>query len=286
APHRHARPDLRQRPSGRRRDRGWRRPGSGESRANALRCGTAFAGARRESRARGRPPRGGAEFGERDRRISRRRVAGGRYHAGALERQFRRTMRQAPRASQFAFARPPRPMKSPCVHLRAMVVILSAAREKPARAFSRFYGAARRIPLVFRESSEGISAGPLAAPPRRCSHSEEARQGALFAPQGGTTRNLLLSAPAKRRSLGRLCDLVMTTIVICLLALAAPAPARATIRYEISLARPAQHQFHVSMIIPGARSSVTVQMPAWNALYQIRDFAYRVTDFHAASASG
>ena len=78
----------------------------------------------------------------------------------------------------------------------------------------------------------------------------------------------------------------MTTIVICLLALAAPAPARATIRYEISLARPAQHQFHVSMIIPGVHGSVTVQMPAWNALYQIRDFAYRVTDFHATGASG
>ena len=40
------------------------------------------------------------------------------------------------------------------------------------------------------------------------------------------------------------------------------------------------------MIIPAVRGSVTVQMPAWNALYQIRDFAYRVTDFHAANASG
>jgi predicted metalloprotease with PDZ domain len=78
----------------------------------------------------------------------------------------------------------------------------------------------------------------------------------------------------------------MTALAICLLALAAPAPARATIRYEISLAHPAQHQFHVTMIIPVVRGNVTVQMPAWNALYQIRDFAYRVTDFHAAGASG
>jgi predicted metalloprotease with PDZ domain len=68
--------------------------------------------------------------------------------------------------------------------------------------------------------------------------------------------------------------------------LAAPAPALATIRYEISLAHPAQHQFHVSMIIPGVRGSVTVQMPAWNALYQIRDFAYRVSGFRAVDASG
>ena len=80
------------------------------------------------------------------------------------------------------------------------------------------------------------------------------------------------------------------TIVVVFLALvtalAAPAPARATIRYEISLAHPAEHQFHVSMIIPGVRDNVTVQMPAWNALYQIRDFAYRVSDFRAVDSSG
>ncbi|PYU31140.1 MAG: hypothetical protein DMG31_12735 [Acidobacteria bacterium] len=64
-----------------------------------------------------------------------------------------------------------------------------------------------------------------------------------------------------------------------------PARARATIRYEISLAHPAQHQFHVTMIVPGVQGSVVVQMPAWNALYQIRDFAYRVSDFRAADAS-
>jgi predicted metalloprotease with PDZ domain len=70
------------------------------------------------------------------------------------------------------------------------------------------------------------------------------------------------------------------------IALAATTPARATIRYEISLAHPAQHKLHVTMIIPGVVSSVTVQMPAWNALYQIRDFAYRVSDFRAVDSSG
>ena len=78
----------------------------------------------------------------------------------------------------------------------------------------------------------------------------------------------------------------MTAIVICLLAIAHAAPARATIRYDISLARPAEHQFHVTMTIPAAPGGVTVQMPAWNALYQIRDFAYRISDFHAIDATG
>ena len=73
----------------------------------------------------------------------------------------------------------------------------------------------------------------------------------------------------------------------CLLAfLAAAPPARATIRYEISLARPAQHQFHVTMTIPDVRQSVVVQMPAWNTLYQIRDFAYHVAALHAVDAAG
>jgi predicted metalloprotease with PDZ domain len=76
----------------------------------------------------------------------------------------------------------------------------------------------------------------------------------------------------------------MTAIVFLLLA--AAVPARATIRYEISLAHPGQHQFHVTMTVPAAQGGVTVQMAAWDALYQIRDFAYRVSDFRAAGATG
>jgi predicted metalloprotease with PDZ domain len=72
----------------------------------------------------------------------------------------------------------------------------------------------------------------------------------------------------------------------CLALLAVAAPARATIRYEISLARPAQHQFHVTMTIPDVRQSVTVQIPAWNTLYQIRDFGYHVQGLHAIDAAG
>src|SRR5271154_4427209 len=51
------------------------------------------------------------------------------------------------------------------------------------------------------------------------------------------------------------------------------ATARATIRYEVSLAHPEQHLFHVTMTIPDVNGEVIVQLPAWNALYQIRDFS-------------
>ncbi len=112
-------------------------------------------------------------------------------------------------------------------------------------------------------------------------------------PRSAATRNLLLRlCPDKSRSLGDFVDaqklvspptfarrgsLGMTAILVCVMALvlALAAPARATIRYDVSLAHPERHQFHVTMTVPvvqGAQGNVTVQMPAWNALYQIRDF--------------
>ena len=36
------------------------------------------------------------------------------------------------------------------------------------------------------------------------------------------------------------------------------------------------------MIVPEVKEDLTVQLPAWNALYQIRDFAYRVQNVRAS----
>jgi predicted metalloprotease with PDZ domain len=63
------------------------------------------------------------------------------------------------------------------------------------------------------------------------------------------------------------------------------ASASATIRYGISLANPEQHLFHVTMTIPDVKGEVTIQMPAWNALYQIRDFASHVREVAAFSGT-
>ena len=40
------------------------------------------------------------------------------------------------------------------------------------------------------------------------------------------------------------------------------------------------------MTIPDVQGSVTVQIPAWNTLYQIRDFAYHVTGYARQRDSG
>jgi predicted metalloprotease with PDZ domain len=50
----------------------------------------------------------------------------------------------------------------------------------------------------------------------------------------------------------------------------------ATIRYDVSIDPPGQHLFHVTMHIPEVHGEVVVQMAAWNALYQIRDFSAHV----------
>jgi predicted metalloprotease with PDZ domain len=52
------------------------------------------------------------------------------------------------------------------------------------------------------------------------------------------------------------------------------------IRYEVSLAHPERHLFHVLMRFP-AFGETLVRMPSWNALYQIRDFSSHVQDVEA-----
>ncbi len=59
----------------------------------------------------------------------------------------------------------------------------------------------------------------------------------------------------------------------------------ATIRYEVSINHPEQHLFHVTMTIPDVNGEVSVQIPAWNALYQIRDFASHIQRVEAFADS-
>ncbi len=64
------------------------------------------------------------------------------------------------------------------------------------------------------------------------------------------------------------------------------APARATIDYTVSLSHPEKHIFGVTMRIPNVRDQVTLQMPAWNALYQIRDFSSHIMQVSAKDQAG
>ena len=76
-------------------------------------------------------------------------------------------------------------------------------------------------------------------------------------------------------------------IVLAIVLLFWARPASATIGYHISLKNPEQHVFHVSMEIPAAAADqeIVVALPAWNALYQVRDFSYRVRDVRARNSA-
>jgi len=65
--------------------------------------------------------------------------------------------------------------------------------------------------------------------------------------------------------------------------LLSPRPASGTVGYKISLKNPEQHIFQVSMTIPQPAPQTKIAIPAWNALYQVRDFAYRIRDVRVSS---
>ena len=62
----------------------------------------------------------------------------------------------------------------------------------------------------------------------------------------------------------------------------AASPARATVRYKVSIDHPEKHMFAVEMEVPQFQLGTTVALPAWNALYQVRDFSYRMRDLRLA----
>jgi predicted metalloprotease with PDZ domain len=70
---------------------------------------------------------------------------------------------------------------------------------------------------------------------------------------------------------------------ICGAMLLAAPPASATIHYRVSLAHPEQHMLHVEMTVQRMYPGMRVALPAWNALYQVRDFSSRVQDVEASA---
>jgi predicted metalloprotease with PDZ domain len=76
--------------------------------------------------------------------------------------------------------------------------------------------------------------------------------------------------------------------VICVLGFScvASAQAQATVGYTISLASPEQHLIEVQVVLPKGAASRKLQLPVWNALYQVRDFAQYVNWVRAKDRAG
>jgi predicted metalloprotease with PDZ domain len=73
---------------------------------------------------------------------------------------------------------------------------------------------------------------------------------------------------------------VLTAVLHC------AASAKATVGYTVSLAHPERHVLGVTMRIPDVHERVVLQMPSWNALYEIRDFASHMMQVTARDDEG
>jgi predicted metalloprotease with PDZ domain len=60
----------------------------------------------------------------------------------------------------------------------------------------------------------------------------------------------------------------------------------ALVAYSISLASPEQHLVEVQIVLPAGAAQRELQLPVWNALYQVRDFAQYVNWMRAKDPSG
>ena len=78
-------------------------------------------------------------------------------------------------------------------------------------------------------------------------------------------------------------DVYAATPVTCA---SPPDPQPKPTEYFISLADSAKHLTHVSIRLPNGDGTRVLNMPVWNALYQVRHFAANVEDVRAQDASG
>ncbi|HUA16977.1 MAG TPA: hypothetical protein VMG31_16910 [Verrucomicrobiae bacterium] len=75
-------------------------------------------------------------------------------------------------------------------------------------------------------------------------------------------------------------------LLVVLLSVAAAAQARSDVAYTITLASPEQHLAEVQIILPAGADNRELQLPVWNALYQIRDFSQFVNWIRAKDRAG
>jgi predicted metalloprotease with PDZ domain len=76
------------------------------------------------------------------------------------------------------------------------------------------------------------------------------------------------------------------TFLLALLLSVAFAPCHAATNYVISLASPERHLVEVRIMLPEGSAQRDLQLPVWNALYQVRDFAQYVNWIHAKDRAG
>jgi predicted metalloprotease with PDZ domain len=78
----------------------------------------------------------------------------------------------------------------------------------------------------------------------------------------------------------------LAPLALALVLLSAAARAAPPVDYYLSLARAREHVIHVRIHLAGTSAERDLQLPVWNALYQVRDFAQDVRVVRAHDAAG
>jgi predicted metalloprotease with PDZ domain len=81
-----------------------------------------------------------------------------------------------------------------------------------------------------------------------------------------------------------LCTAVVA--VLCLPFRAAAADSGPLVGYSVSIASPEKHLVHVRMELPSGKPYRELQLPVWNALYQVRDFSQYLNWVKASTPEG
>src|SRR5258708_25090115 len=79
--------------------------------------------------------------------------------------------------------------------------------------------------------------------------------------------------------------LILSAVILAIsTALLAQSPE--SVAYSVDLSSPEQHLVEVQIILPPGAAQRDLQLPVWNALYQVRDFAQYVNWVHARDRWG
>lgn len=89
-----------------------------------------------------------------------------------------------------------------------------------------------------------------------------------------------------RKRLSRWRSICLAATVLCCVAVTGAAQPAGTIRFKVSIKDTSLHRVHVTVTLPSGAATRDLQLPVWNATYQIRDFAQCVNWVKATTPAG
>jgi predicted metalloprotease with PDZ domain len=101
-----------------------------------------------------------------------------------------------------------------------------------------------------------------------------------------TSQVLAPSAQALAALRMTVCFLVALCFVVSRFSFIAIAQSPTPVTYNLTLASPEQHLVQVQIVLPAGAAQRELQLPVWNALYQVRDFAQYVNWVRAKDRAG